>query len=49
MSLALQWLRLCTSNAGSVGSILGQGTRIPHTELCGQKEEDHRPKCKAKN
>ena len=29
-SLAVQWLRLCTSNAGSVSSISGQGTKTPH-------------------
>ena len=29
-SPVVQWLRLCTSNAGGVGSIPGQGTKIPH-------------------
>ena len=29
-SLVAQWLRLCTSSAGGRGSILGQGTKIPH-------------------
>ena len=29
-SLAVQWLRLCTSTAGGSGSIPGWGTRIPH-------------------
>ena len=29
-SLAVQWLRLCASNAGGAGSIPGRGTRIPH-------------------
>ena len=29
-SLAVQWLRLCTPNAGGMGSIPGQGTKIPH-------------------
>ena len=28
-SLAVQWLRLCTSNAGGAGSNPGQGTKIP--------------------
>ena len=28
-SLALQWLRLCTSNAGGVGLIPGWGAKIP--------------------
>ena len=26
----VQWLRLCTSNAGDKGSIPGQGTKILH-------------------
>ena len=29
-SLAIQWLRLCDSNAEDVDLILGQGTKIPH-------------------
>ena len=29
-SLTVQWLRLCVSNAGAVGSIPGWGTKIPH-------------------
>ena len=29
-SLAVQWLRLCTPNAGGMGSIPGQRTKIPH-------------------
>ena len=28
-SLLVQWLRLCTSNAESIGSILSWGTKIP--------------------
>ena len=36
-SLAVQWLRLCASSAGGVGSIPGQGTKIPHAVLCSQK------------
>ena len=28
-SLVVQWLRLCASNAGGMGLILGQGTKIP--------------------
>ena len=35
----VQWLRLCASNAGGMGSIPGQGTKIPHTIQCGQKKE----------
>ena len=29
-SLVVQWLRLCTPNAGGLGSIPGQRTKIPH-------------------
>ena len=29
-SLAVQWLRFCTSNAGDMGSIPGPGTKISH-------------------
>ena len=29
-SLAIQWLRLCASTAGSEGSIPGRGTKILH-------------------
>ena len=36
-SLVVQWLRLCTSNAGGVGSISGWGTEIPYAAQCGQK------------
>ena len=28
--LAVQWVRLCTSNAGGAGLVPGQGTKIPH-------------------
>ena len=37
-SLAVQWLRLCTSNAGGAGSIPSQGTKIPHAVQCDQKQ-----------
>ena len=30
-SLAVQWLKLCTSNAGGEGWILVQGIKIPYT------------------
>ena len=30
ISLVVQWLRLCLPNAGGVGSIPGQGAKIPH-------------------
>ena len=37
-SLAVQWLRLCTSNGVGRGSILGSGTRIPHAMMHGLKK-----------
>ena len=39
ISLAVQWLRLCTSTAGGTGSIPGRGTKIPHAAQCSQKEK----------
>ena len=36
-SLAVQWLRRCTSNAGGTGSIPGQGPKIPHAARHSQK------------
>ena len=36
-SLAVQWLRLCTSTAGGTGSNPGQRTKISHSARCGQK------------
>ena len=38
-SLVVQWLGLCASTAGGEGSILGQGTKIPHAMCCGQKKK----------
>ena len=38
-SVVNQWLRLHTSNAGGVGSIPGQGTRIPHAAWHGKKKK----------
>ena len=35
--LAVQRLRLCTSNAGALGSIPGWGTKIPHAIWYSQK------------
>ena len=32
----VQWLRLHAANAGDVGLIPGQGTKIPHVAQCGQ-------------
>ena len=36
-SLVAQWLGLHASNAESTGSILGQGTKIPHAVWHSQK------------
>ena len=36
-SLAVQWLRLCTSNARAEGSIHGQGPKIPHAAQPAKK------------
>ena len=38
ISLAVQWLRLYTSIAGGMGSVPGQGTKIPHASWCGPKK-----------
>ena len=35
----VQWLRLSTSNAGGMGSIPGQGTKIRHAVWHGHKEK----------
>ena len=37
-SLTVQWLGHCASTAGGMGSILGQGTKIPHAVGPGQKK-----------
>ena len=37
ISLVVQWLRLCASNAGYAGSIPGCGTKMPPAVLWGQK------------
>ena len=34
----VQWLRLHTSNAGGMGFIIGQETKIPHALWWGQKK-----------
>ena len=39
-SLAVQWLRLHTPNAGGTGSIPGQGTKIPRVAQCGLKKKE---------
>ena len=38
-SLAVQWLRLCASNARDAGSTPGQGTKIPYARWCSQKKK----------
>ena len=38
-SLAIQWLKICSSNAGYVGSIPG-GTKVPYAVWCGQKRKE---------
>ena len=37
-SLAVQWLRIWSSNEGDEGLIPGQGTTILHATQCGQKK-----------
>ena len=36
--LVAQWLTLCTSTEGGMGSIPGQGTKISHAAWCGKRE-----------
>ena len=43
-SLAVQWLRLCAPNAGGMGSIPGQGTKVRHAPQHSQKEK-RKKKC----
>ena len=47
-SLVIQWLGLCASTAGGMGSVPGQGTGIPHTSKWGQKRKRKRKKKKKK-
>ena len=44
-SLAVQGLRLCTSNTGGVGLIPGWGTKIPHSS---QKKKKKEKNCQAR-
>ena len=37
--MVVQWLRLHTFSARGVGSIHGQGIKIPHAAQCGQKKK----------
>ena len=39
-SLVVLGLRLCTSTAGGLGSIPGQGTKIPPAELVQSKNKN---------
>ena len=43
-SLAVQWLRLCTSIAGSTGLITGQGNKIPHARSVAKKKKKKKEK-----
>ena len=43
-SLVVQWLRLHASIAGGMGSIPGQGAKIPHAVWHGQKQKQNRTK-----
>ena len=38
--LAVQWLRLHASNAGSVGLIPGQGIKMPHAAGAKNKKQN---------
>ena len=42
-SLAVQWLRLCASNAGGAGSIPGRVTKIPHAKKKIKKKQREGP------
>ena len=42
LSLDVQWLRLCTS---TLGSIPGQGTKMPHAMQCSQKKKKKNCSC----
>ena len=41
-SLEVQWLELHTFNAEGVGSIPGQGTKIPHAGWFSQKYKNNK-------
>ena len=40
ISLVIQWLRLYTPNAGGMGLILDQGTKIPYANLSKKKKKE---------
>ena len=48
-SLVVQWLRLCTSTAGGMGSIPGRGTKIPHATWHGLKKKKERKREKGRD
>ena len=35
----VQWLGLCASTAGGMGSVPGQGTKNPQAVWCGQEQK----------
>ena len=41
-SVVVQWLGPCASTAGGMGSIPGQGTKIPQAAWCGQRKKKRR-------
>ena len=43
-SLAVQWLGLRSSTAGGMGSIPGQGAKIPQATWCNQKTKKQNKK-----
>ena len=47
-SLEVQWLRLCTPNTGSPGSIPGQVTRFRMTQAWPKKRKEKKRKDKNK-
>ena len=46
--MEVQWLGLCASTAGGVGSIPGQETKIPHAVWHSQKQNKTKPRPKTK-
>ena len=42
--MVIQWLRLYTPNAGGMGLILDQGTKIPYANLTKKKKKKKRKK-----
>jgi len=44
ISLVVQWVRLCKSTAEGMGSIPGQGTKIPHVVRCSPSPPSPPPK-----